>query len=79
MVEVEPEEEIWTVRREALVVPFNVNTLMVWCLLHGLRIQDVDPDDEQTAALIEVGQYLKQDLEGLDGWVVTLKGQRSNG
>src|SRR6202041_1258078 len=40
---IEPDETVWTVRRDALIVPFNVNTLMVWSLLHGLRVQEVDP------------------------------------
>jgi hypothetical protein len=67
-------EPIWLLREDASAQPANLDTLFLWTLLYGLRIQAGNgalPEDSQTAAICAT---LAEDLEAIDPWLLSLKG-----
>jgi len=64
-------EPTWLLKEGAIATPFNLDTLVIWTLLQGLRSQE---DQSETDDLCRM---LHDDLLTEDRWFVTLKGDVS--
>jgi hypothetical protein len=68
----EDAEDIWILREECDIDPFNVAPLVVWSMLHALISNDVI--EGQEGGFDELVRQLEADLKSLDGWIVPIKG-----
>jgi hypothetical protein len=67
-------EPVWLLREGANPEPFNVNALFLWTLLAGL-VHAAGPHVlEERSNLGALCRTLRGDLEGVDPWLVTVKG-----
>lgn len=67
-------EPVWLLREGATAEPFNVNALFLWTLLAGL-VHAVGPQVlEAESDLGALSRTLRGDLEGVDPWLVAVKG-----
>jgi len=55
--------------------PFNLQPLVAWSLMAGLKHQDVlVADDGPTPEAVRIARLLARDIESMDRWIVTVKG-----
>jgi hypothetical protein len=71
------EDAVWILRPDARVTPFNLDTLAVWTLLHGLVKEKVVAESETEAVLGNVVRLLRDDLDGINGFYVPIKTRRN--
>jgi len=75
--DVEGAEPVWLLREGATPEPFNLDGLFLWTLLAGL-VHAAGPEIlEAQSVLGAVGRTLREDLEALDPWLVSIKGGRT--
>jgi hypothetical protein len=68
-------EPTWLLREGSTPQPYNLDTLLVWTLLFGLRNQETGTDPQSAAEVGELCRMLRDDLLAEDRWFLTLKGQ----
>jgi hypothetical protein len=66
-------EPIWLLREGVSAQPHNLDTLVVWTLLLGLRHLPGDGTDEEGTELGDLRRMLGDDLAGIDPWCLTIK------
>ena len=68
-------EPVWLLKENAAPQPFNLDTLVVWTLLFGLRAQENPTMLEDRSDIGGLCRMLEDDLLGEDRWIVPLKGR----
>jgi len=71
------EDAVWILRPDARVMPFNLDTLAVWTLMHGLVKEKVVAGSETETVLGNVVRLLRDDLDGINGFYVPIKTRRN--
>lgn len=66
------EEAPYALRPDALPEPFNLKTLMAWCLWAGATPQLVDPDMQGLPELATAIEQLEEILNEEDSWLVPI-------
>ncbi len=72
-VPVDDQEREWIRPKNSNAVPFNVAGVVIWSLLHGIQVQEVECRDGDEPQLVRIAKHLEDDLQALKPWMLTVK------